>query len=188
MKNFHDIGVPPELIRVLDRLNIVNPTEIQELSIPVALRGDDILASAQTGTGKTLSFVLPILMSMKASSNKRSLILSPTRELATQIMESILSLIDDCDKSKAVLLIGGEPKTRQEKALKKQPRIIVHSWKGDRSYSIWQLMLNNTTRLVLDETDKMLEMGFVEQLNEIQKYLPKNKQTLLFSCDHIKKC
>ena len=91
MKNFHDIGVPPELIRVLDRLNIVNPTEIQELSIPVALRGDDILASAQTGTGKTLSFALPILMSKNASSNKRSLIISPTRELATQIMKSILS-------------------------------------------------------------------------------------------------
>ena len=70
MKNFLDIGVPPELIRVLDRLNIVSPTEIQELSIPVALRGDDILASAQTGTGKTLSFALPIVMSMKASSNK----------------------------------------------------------------------------------------------------------------------
>ena len=80
------------------------------------------------------------------------------------------------------MLIGGEPKTRQEKALRKQPQIIVatpgrvidHIQSGS-------LMLNNTTRLVLDETDKMLEMGFVEQLNEIQKYLPKNKQTLLFS-------
>ena len=182
MKNFHDIGIPSELADVLARLNIVNPTEIQELSIPAALRGDDILASAQTGTGKTLAFALPIVMSLKTNANKRALILSPTRELATQIMKSILSLVNDSDKSKAVLLIGGEPKTRQEKALRKQPQIIVatpgrvidHIQSGS-------LMLNNTTRLVLDETDKMLEMGFVEQLNEIQKYLPKNKQTLLFS-------
>ena len=115
MKNFLDIGIPAELNGVLDRLNIVNPTEIQELSIPSALRGDDILASAQTGTGKTLSFALPIVMSLKTNANKRALILSPTRELATQIMKSILSLVDERDKSKAVLLIGGEPKTRQEK-------------------------------------------------------------------------
>ena len=182
MKNFLDIGIPSELTDVLGRLNIVNPTEIQELAIPSALRGDDILASAQTGTGKTLAFALPIVMSLKTNANKRALILSPTRELATQIMKSILSLVNDSDKSKAVLLIGGEPKTRQEKALRKQPQIIVatpgrvidHIQSGS-------LMLNNTTRLVLDETDKMLEMGFVEQLNEIQKYLPKNKQTLLFS-------
>ena len=127
---------------------IVNPTEIQELSIPSALRGDDILASAQTGTGKTLSFALPIVMSLKANANKRALILSPTRELATQIMKSILSLVDDRDKSKAVLLIGGEPKTRQEKALRKQPQIIVatpgrvidHIQSGS-------LMLNNTRDL-----------------------------------------
>ena len=70
MKNFLDIGIPAELTGVLDRLNIVNPTEIQELSIPSALRGDDILASAQTGTGKTLSFALPIVMSLKTNANK----------------------------------------------------------------------------------------------------------------------
>ena len=182
MKNFLDIGIPSELTDVLARLNIVNPTEIQELSIPAALRGDDILASAQTGTGKTLAFALPIVMSLKANANKRALILSPTRELATQIMKSILSLIDGCDKSKAVLLIGGEPKTMQEKALRKQPQIIVATpGRVIDHIKSGSLMLNNTTRLVLDETDKMLEMGFVEQLNEIQKYLPKNIQTLLFS-------
>tara|TARA_B100000575_G_scaffold292759_2_gene302021 strand:- start:4575 stop:5891 length:1317 start_codon:yes stop_codon:yes gene_type:complete len=182
MRNFQDIGIPTDLTDVLARQNIVNPTEIQELSIPFVLRGDDILASAQTGTGKTLSFALPIVMSLKVKGYKKTLILSPTRELATQITKAILSLLDNVDKFKVALLIGGEPKTRQEKALRKQPQIIVatpgrvidHIQSGS-------LMLNNTTRLVLDETDKMLEMGFIEQLNEIQKYLPKHRQTLLFS-------
>ena len=182
MNTFHEIGITPDITDTLARLDIVSPTEIQKLTIPSTLRGEDILASAQTGTGKTLSFALPIVMSLKVRGNKRTLILSPTRELAAQIAKSILSLLDDANKLKIVLLIGGESKTKQEKALRKQPQIIVatpgrvidHIQSGS-------LMLNNTTRLVLDETDKMLEMGFVEQLNEIQKYLPKNKQTLLFS-------
>ena len=183
LKNFLQLGVPEDVISVLNREGIVSPTPIQQSSIPLILEGRDLLASANTGTGKTLAFSLPMLLLISKSSRDLGLVLTPTRELAAQIAENIAKLAQVIPSAnKTALLIGGEPISKQIKQIKKGPRIIIgtpgriidHLESGN-------LMLNTVARLVLDETDRMLDMGFSDQLEKILKYLSSNRQTLLFS-------
>lgn len=177
MQNF---DLPTEIISALNAMNIKSATEIQAKTIPIAIQGRDILASSQTGSGKTLAFLLPIINSF-IKTQSHALVLVPTRELATQVRDAFIKVTAQF-KMPSALLIGGEPMPKQFSQLKNNPKIIIgtpgrvidHLTRGT-------LKLNKVGTLVLDEMDRMLNMGMKEQIEEINKHLPNEKQVLMFS-------
>ena len=182
MNQFSDFKLPGHLVETLSKLNFETPTPIQAQAIPVALSGRDILGTAQTGTGKTGAFAIPIIARLMRGDIEQALILTPTRELAQQVQQAIQSFIGSKSGFNVALLIGGAPMFRQLKQLKREPKIIVgtpgrindHLRRDDT-------LLSSTDLLVLDETDRMLDMGFSIQIDEILKHMPESRQTLLFS-------
>ncbi len=156
-------------------------TPIQEQSIPIAMSGCDLLASAQTGSGKTFSYLIPLLTQLEKAPESRALILVPTRELATQVVESAELLLKDTNISGAVL-IGGASMDYQIRKLRRNPQIIIATPGRlidlmDRGF----VDLSKVYFLVLDEADRMLDMGFAPQLKIIRDELPTTRQSLLFS-------
>lgn len=178
--NFSGLGLSTQILAILDRLQFKTPTPIQHQSIPAGLDGKDIIGIAQTGTGKTLAFGLPLIQRLQAMQG-RGLILIPTRELALQVEEMIRKIGSSMGMTTAVL-IGGESMYRQIEQLKRQPRILVAT-PGRLLDHLRQgtARLEQTKILVLDEADRMLDMGFAPQLNEILKRVPRDRQTLLYS-------
>jgi superfamily II DNA/RNA helicase len=182
---FSDLGLSDELSRAVADLGYKSPTPIQEKSIPIVLMGRDILGSAQTGTGKTASFTLPmidILASGRAKARlPRSLILAPTRELAAQVAESF-EKFSSYHKLNMALLIGGVSFSDQNAALSKgvdvliatPGRLLDHFERG-------KVLLNDVKILVIDEADRMLDMGFIPDVERIAGLLPRMRQTLFFS-------
>ena len=182
---FLDLGLSDELSRAVADLGYKSPTPIQEKSIPIVLMGRDILGSAQTGTGKTASFTLPmidILASGRAKARlPRSLILAPTRELAAQVAESFENF-SSYHKLSMALLIGGVSFADQNAALSKgvdvliatPGRLLDHFERG-------KVLLNDVKILVIDEADRMLDMGFIPDVERIAGLLPRMRQTLFFS-------
>ncbi len=182
---FSDLGLSDELSRAVAALGYESPTPIQEKSIPIVLMGRDILGSAQTGTGKTASFTLPmieILATGRAKSRlPRSLILAPTRELAAQVAESF-EKFSTHHKLSMALLIGGVSFVDQNAALSKgvdvliatPGRLLDHFERG-------KVLLNDVKILVIDEADRMLDMGFIPDVERIVSLLPRMRQTLFFS-------
>ncbi|WP_250295432.1 DEAD/DEAH box helicase [Wolbachia endosymbiont of Oedothorax gibbosus] len=184
MNNFHEMGLPVSLKQALDKNNLSLPTPIQAQAIPLALQGKDILGSAQTGTGKTLAFAIPLVAKLlDKSSTGLALVVVPTRELAGQVKREIEEkLLPKSSILKLALLIGGAPIFEQIKQLSVKPKIIVGT-PGRIIDHIKRktLSLHNISTLVLDETDRMFDMGFGVQIEEIMKHLPKIRQTLMFS-------
>lgn len=181
MKNtFSDLGISPKMLAILDRMKFTVPTPIQSKAIPIALKGQDVIGIAQTGTGKTLAFAIP-LMQQIANTGKQGLIVLPTRELAMQVEEE-LQKIGRTIGLRTALLIGGAPMKRQIGAIKNKPHIFVGT-PGRINDHLEQrtLRLDNIGGLVLDEADRMLDMGFAPQINRIVKHVPAKRQTLLFS-------
>jgi ATP-dependent RNA helicase DeaD len=182
MQSFKDLSLPESLNRALAAMNYQTPTPIQAQAVPVALTNRDLIGCAQTGTGKTAAFSIPMIVHLLKAPRKNALILVPTRELAQQIDEVIKELTKFCPEVKRAVLIGGAAMNPQIKALWNKPRIVVatpgrlmdHVRRGS-------LSLMNSEILVLDEADRMLDMGFAPQLNEILRYVPKHRQTMLFS-------
>ncbi|MBI2605014.1 MAG: DEAD/DEAH box helicase [Deltaproteobacteria bacterium] len=182
MLSFKELSLPLPLERALAEMGFQKPTPIQAQAIPVALTNRDLIGCAQTGTGKTAAFGVPMIVNLLKTPRKNALILVPTRELAIQIDEVLASLTKNLPELKVALLIGGMAMGPQIKALWKKPRIIVatpgrlvdHLHRGNVSLSTAEI-------LVLDEADRMLDMGFAPQLNEILRFVPKSRQTLLFS-------
>ena len=182
MTLFSKYNLNEVLNKSLKNINFTNPTPIQEKSIPLILQGKDILGSAQTGTGKTAAFCIPLLELLIKSSRGSLLIMIPTRELAKQVLDVINSLLGFKSSINTATLIGGESMSKQLSQLKKRPRIYVgtpgrindHLQRGT-------LNLHDAKYLVLDETDRMLDMGFEVQINKIIKFLPVSKQVLMFS-------
>jgi len=183
MNDFLSLGLPQPLLAALARINFTTPTPIQAQAIPPALEGKDILGSAQTGTGKTGAFGIPLVAKLLSSPRGSALVMTPTRELAMQVIEMIDSLTaGPYNTIKSALLIGGESMPQQVNQLRARPRLIVgtpgrifdHLERGS-------LMLHDTNFLVLDETDRMLDMGFETQIERVVKFLPPQRQTLLFS-------
>ena len=180
---FESIGVSPTLLRNLTKAGFTEPTAIQAQAIPQALAGRDVLGCAQTGTGKTAAFVIPMLerLSGTPKGQPRALILAPTRELAIQIQATIDTLGRDLQLF-ATTVVGGADMQAQVRGLRQRPDIIVatpgrlldHMWNGTIS-------LLAMTILVLDEADRMLDMGFAPQINQILDAMPEERQTLLFS-------
>ncbi len=179
---FSQMGLHPSLIKLLEEKGFTIPTPVQAQAIPLALSGRDILGSAQTGTGKTLAFSIPLMNTLLQTDSGAALVLTPTRELAQQVVKAIGQVLGHNSSVKTALLIGGEPIFKQLKQLRGRPRIIVgtpgrvidHLERGTLKTKFIKF-------LVLDETDRMLDMGFSVQLDEIIKQIPEERQTLMFS-------
>jgi superfamily II DNA/RNA helicase len=182
MESFQELGLPEFLGKSLKQMNFTQPTPVQAKAIPVALEGKDVIASAQTGTGKTAAFGIPLLTYLSKNPDKTALVLTPTRELAAQVLEMLRKLSGTASLGGSVLLIGGANMGGQINSLMRKPRMIIgtpgrvidHLNRGS-------LKLSASGFLVLDEADRMLDMGFEPQLEEIRKRLPAERQTLLFS-------
>ncbi len=182
MTEFSKYNLSETLNKSLKNINFKNPTPIQDISIPLILKGNDILGSAQTGTGKTAAYSIPIIELLLKSKKSSVLILIPTRELAKQVLNVIHSLLGFKSKINSVSLIGGESMSKQLSQLKRRPRIFVgtpgrindHLEKGTVNFKY-------VKHLVLDETDRMLDMGFEVQIKKILKHIKNQKQILMFS-------
>ncbi|MDB2415325.1 DEAD/DEAH box helicase [Rickettsiales bacterium] len=181
MENFKEIDIPQALFHRLEQIGFTTPTPIQAKAIPEALKGNDILGSAQTGTGKTAAYGIPLISKLLNSSRGTALILLPTRELAVQVDKSLQQMIGR-SKINTAILIGGEDIQKQIRQLKANPRLIVGTpGRINDHLKRGTLKLHDTDFLVLDEVDRMLDMGFGIQLDEIAKWLTAKRQTLMFS-------
>ncbi len=179
-KGFYGLGIAPGILEVLAKLEFRVPTPIQEQSIPIAIEGKDIMGVAQTGTGKTLAFGIPLIQHM-LQKNGSGLVVVPTRELAIQVNEAIEKVGRPLGIRTATL-IGGEPISRQLRDLRRDPQILIGT-PGRIIDHLEQktISLGKVTALVLDEADRMLDMGFAPQLKRILVALPRERQTMLFS-------
>ncbi len=182
MNQFKQFSLSSPLIGQLEQLNFTTPTPIQQATIPIALAGRDILGSAQTGTGKTAAFMVPLVELLLTKCDATALVLAPTRELALQIATFSDKLIPRGAQINNVLLIGGQPIFKQIQKLKRGARLIIGT--PGRVYDHIErgtLPMKKMRFLVLDEVDCMLNIGFSVQLKRIAEHLPKQRQTLMFS-------
>lgn len=181
MQHFNEAGLPLPLLRSLERMGFTTPTPIQAQAIPPAMLGRDIMGTAQTGTGKTAAFGVPLVSMLLNSPRGSALVLLPTRELAAQVMDALQQLLGDT-RIPTALLIGGESMPKQFQQLKMRPRLIVGTpGRINDHLERGTLMLHDTRFLVLDETDRMLDLGFGMQLETMARYLTAKRQTLMFS-------
>ena len=181
--SFHALGLSESLLKDLAAAGFSSPTPIQEQAIPPALAGRDVIGCAQTGTGKTAAFVIPMVERLAAlpKGQPQALILAPTRELALQTLTTIEKL-GRSRRVSATVIVGGADMQAQVRGLRQRPEILVatpgrlldHMWNGT-------ILLSSIKILVLDEADRMLDMGFAPQINQILDALPEERQTLLFS-------
>ncbi len=180
--SFHQLPLSPPMLAVLDARGFATPTPIQARAIPVVASGVDLLGIAQTGTGKTLAFGLPIMERIFSGQSKgRALMLLPTRELALQVEEA-LSDIGRQFRLRTAVLIGGAPVRPQLTQLRNNPDIIVATPGRLNDYlSNGDVDLRAVDTVVLDEADRMLDMGFAPQIRRILEQVPEDRQTLLFS-------
>lgn len=183
MLDFLQLGIRKEINHTLKSLGILVPTPIQERTIPSVLEGEDVIAKAQTGTGKTLAFVLPIIEKIDVlKPNVQGLILTPTRELAQQISKEIKRMIENVEGIQVLAVYGGQDVQHQLKKLKGAQHIIVAT-PGRLLDHIRResLDLSTVQMLVLDEADQMLHMGFLPEVDDIIHEIPSTRQTMLFS-------
>ncbi len=181
--SFHTLGLSEPLLRDLTAAGLLVPTPIQAQAIPPALEGRDVIGCAQTGTGKTAAFVVPMIerLAVFPKGQPQALILAPTRELALQIFGAIEKL-GRSHRISATVIVGGSDMQAQIRGLRQRPDILVatpgrlldHMWNGTINLAPIKI-------LVLDEADRMLDMGFAPQINQILDALPVERQTLLFS-------
>lgn len=188
MTTFNDFGLDAVLTRSLEHMKYDKPTPIQEKAIPVAIQGNDVLGSAQTGTGKTAAFSIPLVQHLLTNERSTALVLTPTRELGKQVMDVMKQLLGPKSRIKTAFLIGGDPYHKQNSQLSRRPRLIVGTpGRINDHLKRGSLELDQTDFLVLDEMDRMLDMGFSVQIDEILKHMPKQRQTLMFSATMPKK-
>ena len=178
--SFGELILEKRVVAALKEMGFEEPSPIQQQAIPILLEGKDIIGQAQTGTGKTAAFGIPIIQGIEDRRHIQALIMSPTRELAIQIAEEITKI--GCNKRiKVVPVYGGQPIERQIRALKSGVQIVIgtpgrlldHIRRGT-------IKLNHVRYLVLDEADEMLDMGFVEDMEAIMASVPPERQTMLF--------
>ncbi len=178
--SFYGLGIAPKLLEVLESLKYTVPTPIQQRAIPAAIEGKDLIGIAQTGTGKTLAFGIPMVQRLAAVKGN-GLIILPTRELALQVDET-LQKIGRAIGLRTAVLIGGASMPRQMQMLHRNPHVVIatpgrlidHLGQGS-------IKLGGVKILVLDEADRMFDMGFMPQIKRILEVVPKDRQTLLFS-------
>lgn len=180
---FEELDLSKEMKKAIEDIGFEEATPIQSLTIPHALAGEDVIGQAQTGTGKTAAFGIPVLEKVYVPDNSvQAIVLCPTRELCIQVAEEIVKLSKYMKKVKVLPIYGGQPIGRQIRALNKGVHIVIgtpgrvmdHLQRGT-------LKLDGVEMVVLDEADEMLDMGFREDIEEILRFVPKKRQTLLFS-------
>ena len=182
MENFESLGLPNVLMQALAHLKFTTPTPIQAEAIPHAMAGRDILGSAQTGTGKTGAFGIPLIAHLIANPTAGALVMTPTRELAVQVIGLLEQLLGANSGIRTALLIGGDSMSKQLRQLGARPRLIVGTPGRINDHLARRTVKFTTTNfLVLDETDRMLDMGFGIQIDKILAQMPAKRQTLLFS-------
>jgi ATP-dependent RNA helicase RhlE len=187
---FTDFNISDSLKSRLTNAGFLNPTPVQAKAIPPALEGSDILATASTGTGKTLSFLIPMIQRMDATSAPstkgkrgpiRALILLPTRELAMQVLEAYWKLVPG-SRNDAVLVCGGLSENNQLDQLDRGPRLVVATpGRLEDFLRRREVNINSVEMLVLDEVDRMLDMGFLPAIRRIVGAIPKTRQTMCYS-------
>ena len=185
--DFSDFDLPQELEMALADANFTKPTPIQEQSLPHTLGGFDLIGCAQTGTGKTAAFVIPMVTRLLQDEDSQALVLAPTRELAAQILETLRNLTGHARHLRHTLIIGGAPMGPQIRALRSGVRIIVAT--PGRLVDHLEQKVANLSKVkffVLDEADRMFDMGFAPQIDKIVRQIPKDRQTLLFSATFSK--
>ena len=181
VSSFEGLGLSTDMLARIGQAGYSSPTPIQRMAIPHALAGQDVIGCAQTGTGKTAAFVIPIIERLADGRGTRALILAPTRELAMQVQK----VVDQLGRRRGVgaaLIVGGENMQQQERALRQGPDVVVgtpgrlldHMWRGTINLLAIKI-------LVLDEADRLLDMGFAPQINQILDALSEERQTMLFS-------
>jgi ATP-dependent RNA helicase RhlE len=178
--NFYGLGIAPQILETLGKLKFKQATPIQHQAIPLILEGKDVMGIAQTGTGKTMAFAVPVVQRL-AQNKDRCLVVVPTRELALQVDESFAKIARPFGIRTAVL-IGGSSMSQQIHALSLHPRVLIAT--PGRLIDLMnqrKARLNDVKILVLDEADRMFDMGFTEPIEIILKALPIERQTLLFS-------
>lgn len=182
---FEDLGLSPETLRAVTEKGYETPTPIQEKAIPIIMMARDIVGLAQTGTGKTAGFTLPMIDALSGGRARmrmpRSLVLEPTRELAAQVAENFKDY-GKYHKLSMALLVGGESMGDQTKLLEKGVDVLIAT--PGRLLDLFgrgSILLNDIKILVIDEADRMLDMGFVPDIEKIVSLIPPNRQTLLFS-------
>ena len=182
MHSFSEYRLSDNLNKSLRDLRFNKPTEIQCKTIPLGIEGSDILASAETGSGKTASYLIPLINKISREGKVSGLILTPTRELAQQVSEVCNSLLGYKSNINLALIVGGASMQNQLVQLKKRPKIIIGT--PGRINDLLEkksLILKYFNYFVLDEADRMLDMGFQDQVEKIIQYLPIKRQSLLFS-------
>jgi len=178
---FSDLGLSAELLKSLEHAGYLHPTPIQKASIPISMAGHDVIGCAQTGTGKTLAFSIPLIERFKTGKGTRAVILCPTREIALQT-DQTLEKVGHPLKVHSTVVIGGKRLRSQSDALRKHPAIVVatpgrlvdHMERGT-------IRMNHIEVLVMDEADHMLDLGFLPQIRHILRALPTERQTMMFS-------
>ncbi|MCK9431996.1 MAG: DEAD/DEAH box helicase [Candidatus Omnitrophica bacterium] len=177
---FFGLGIAPKILDILEKMKFKVPTPIQLKAIPLALEGKDIVGIAQTGTGKTHSFAIPMIQ-LLAQKKGVGLVLAPTRELAIQIDEAFQEF-SRAFGMKTACLIGGAPMPPQVQALRRDPKVVIATpGRLIDHMSQWNFLPDSVVMLVLDEADRMLDMGFAPQIDKILRFLPRERQTMLFS-------
>lgn len=188
-KTFEDLGIDERLCEVCKSLNWTEPTKIQREAIPVALKGHDIIGLAETGSGKTAAFILPILQSLLENPRRLfALVLTPTRELAIQIQEQVAALGSGF-QIKSAVLVGGMDMMTQTVALAKKPHIIIATPGRlvDHLEKTKGFNLSALKYLVLDEADRILNMDFEKEIDKVLEQIPRERKTYLFSATMTKK-
>ena len=178
--SFDGLGISPRVLEILDRLKFKTPTPIQYKAIPAGIEGKDLVGIAQTGTGKTLAFVIPMVQRLSQGKGK-GLVLVPTRELAFQVDET-LQKIGSAFGIRSAVVVGGASMGLQIQALRRNARVIIATPGRLIDHTEQRtVMLTDVEVLVLDEADRMLDMGFLPQIQHILRFIPRQRQTLLFS-------
>jgi len=188
---FKSLGLNKELLKAIEEKGYTTPSPIQEKAIPVVLERKDVLASAQTGTGKTAGFTLPTLQIITETKNPkfrpiRALILTPTRELAAQIQENVIDYSKHLNIKSAVIFGGVKPKAQIAKIRNGVDILVATPGRLLDLYDQKAVSLKRVDIFILDEADRMLDMGFIRDINKVISYLPEKRQNLLFSATFSK--
>jgi ATP-dependent RNA helicase RhlE len=189
--SFENLGLSPEILAAVKLRGYIEPTPIQQQAIPVILQGKDVLAGAQTGTGKTAAFTLPLLQLLNTNRlptghHPRALVITPTRELAAQVGKSIVSYGQGLHL-RSTIIFGGVQASPQIKCLRKGVDIVIGTPGRLLDLAGQEILdLSSIEVLILDEADRMLDMGFIHDIRKIIKLVPKKRQTLFFSATYTK--
>ncbi|MCB0420620.1 MAG: DEAD/DEAH box helicase [Bdellovibrionales bacterium] len=188
MQSFDELNLPPQLSRVLKKIGFEKPTKIQSQAIPLLLAERDLMACAETGSGKTGAYLIPMVKALMENPQPQGLVLAPTRELAQLISDFLKTLVQSDRSFPISLLVGGQDIRKQFKSLKSKPRIVIATpGRLIDHLNRKTLKIHKVQHLVLDEGDRMIDMGFAPQLEQILKFLPKHRQTSFFTATLDKK-